>query len=66
METVEAQKEDVLAAYADEQHRKLQRERDQYIPQSAVKSQISLIFLMAICMNLNSASIGIDINIRAG
>jgi hypothetical protein len=31
METVEAQKEDVLATYADEQHRKLQREKDQYI-----------------------------------
>ena len=31
MATVEVQKEDVLAAYADEQYRKLQREKDQYI-----------------------------------
>jgi hypothetical protein len=31
MATVEVQKEDVLVAYADEQYRKLQREKDQYI-----------------------------------
>jgi hypothetical protein len=31
MATVEVQKEDVLAAYADEQYRKLQREKDLYI-----------------------------------
>ena len=31
MATVDVQKEDVLAAYADEQYRKLQREKEQYI-----------------------------------
>ncbi len=31
MATVEIPKEDVLAAYADEQYKKLQREKDQYI-----------------------------------
>lgn len=31
MATVEVHKEDVLVAYADEQYRKLQREKDQYI-----------------------------------
>ena len=31
MATIEVQKEDVLAAYSDEQYRKLQREKDQYI-----------------------------------
>ena len=31
MATVEVQNEDVLAAYADEQYRKLQREKDQYV-----------------------------------
>jgi hypothetical protein len=31
MATVEVQREDVLAAYADEQYRKLQRKKDQYV-----------------------------------
>ncbi|HPT19613.1 MAG TPA: hypothetical protein PLJ25_06080 [Methanothrix sp.] len=31
MATVEIQKEDVLMAYADEQYKKLQKEKDQYI-----------------------------------
>jgi hypothetical protein len=31
MATVEVQKEDVLAAYADEQYKKLQREKELYI-----------------------------------
>ena len=31
MATVEAQEEDVLTAYADEQYERLQREKDQYI-----------------------------------
>lgn len=31
MATVEVRKEDVLAAYADEQYKKLQKEKDQYI-----------------------------------
>lgn len=29
--TVKLEKEDVLAAYADEQYKKLQKEKDQYI-----------------------------------
>jgi hypothetical protein len=32
MATVELSKEDVLIAYADEQYKKLQREKGQYIP----------------------------------
>ncbi len=31
MATVEVHEEDVLAAYADEQYKKLQKEKDQYI-----------------------------------
>ena len=31
MATVDVQKEDVLVAYADEQYRKLQKERERYI-----------------------------------
>jgi len=31
MATVEVREEDVLAAYADEQYKKLQKEKDQYI-----------------------------------
>jgi hypothetical protein len=31
MATAEVQREDVLVAYADEQYRKLQKEKDQYI-----------------------------------
>lgn len=31
MATAEVQKEDVLAAYADEQYKKLLKEKDQYI-----------------------------------
>lgn len=31
MEAVELSKKDVLIAYADEQYKKLQREKDQYI-----------------------------------
>lgn len=31
MATIEAQKKDVLTAYADEQYAKLQKEKDQYI-----------------------------------